>query len=105
MLRPGMAPNIRILIVERHAAVRRALRKRLAATADLDVVAAVQDPAAAMPYLNGSGPDGCTEAPDVILLGLQNGSDEELFDTLAVVRQMVRCPAAVIVLAWKKPVV
>ena len=97
MARLDSAPETRVLIVEKHAAVRRALRKRLSATADLDVLAAVQDPAAAFPYLD---PDGnCAGAPDVILLGLQSGSDEELFATLEIVHQMARCPAAVIVLA------
>jgi DNA-binding NarL/FixJ family response regulator len=94
------AARIKILIVEKHSAVRRALRKRLTATPDLDVIAAVNEPAAALPYLNASGaPGGCINAPDVILLGLQSGPDEELFDTLDIVKQMVRCPAAVIVLA------
>ena len=98
MARLESAPKIRILIVEKHSAVRRALRKRLSATSDLDVVAAVQTPEAALPYLS---PDagGCANAPDVVLLGLQSESDEELSNTLAFVHQMVRCPAAVIVLA------
>jgi CheY-like chemotaxis protein len=97
MVRPESAPKIRVLIVERHMAVRRALRKRLSATADLDVLAAVQDPAAALSYLEHDG--NGTAGPDVILLGLQSGSDEELFATLEIVHQMTRCPAAVIVLA------
>lgn len=97
MTRPESALRTRILIVEKHSAVRRALRKRLSATPDLDVLAAVQDPAAALPYLDRNG--DCTTAPDVVLLGLQSGSDEELFATLGVVRQMARCPTAVIVLA------
>ena len=96
MARPESAPRTKILIVEKHAAVRRALRKRLSATPDLDVLAAVQDPAAALPYLNRSS--DCLAAPDVILLGLQSGSDEELFATLSVVRQMAHCPTAIIVL-------
>ena len=96
MARPESAPRTKILIVEKHAAVRRALRKRLSATPDLDVLAAVQDPAAALPYLSDGN---CVAAPDVILLGLQSGSDEELSATLGVVRQMARCPTAVIILA------
>ena len=97
MIRPESAPKIRVLIVERHVAVRRALRKRLSATPDLDVMAAVADPAAALHYLDYDA--NCTTSPDVILLGLQSGSDEELFATLGIVHQMARCPAAVIVLA------
>ena len=96
MARPESTLRTKILIVEKHAAVRRALRKRLSATPDLDVLAAVQDPAAALPYLNRSS--DCLAAPDVILLGLQSGSDEELFATLSVVRQMAHCPTAIIVL-------
>ena len=97
MVRPESAPKIRVLIVEKHVAVRRALRKRLSATSDLDVLAAVADPAAALPYLDAD--TACVALPDVILLGLQSGSDEELFATLGIVYQMARCSAAVIVLA------
>lgn len=96
MARPESTPKTKILIVEKHSAVRRALRKRLSATPDLDVLAAVQDPTAALPYLSDHN---CVAAPDVVLLGLQSGSDEELFATLGVVRQMARCPTAVIILA------
>ena len=64
MARPESAPRTKILIVEKHAAVRRALRKRLSATPDLDVLAAVQDPAAALPYLNRSS--DCLAAPDAV---------------------------------------
>ena len=56
MIRLESAPKIRVLIVERHMAVRRALRKRLSSTSDLDVLAAVQEPAAALPYLEPDGP-------------------------------------------------
>jgi chemotaxis response regulator CheB len=90
MVRPESAPKIRVLIVEKHVAVRRALRKRLSATSDLDVLAAVADPAAALPYLDADDA-ACTTLPDVILLGLQSGSDEELFATLGIVHQMARC--------------
>lgn len=94
------AAKIKIVIVEKHAAVRRALRKRLSATPHLDVIGAVMEPEAALAFLNPPGaPDNCDGAPDVILLGLQNGPDEELFHTLDIVQQLVRCPAAVIVLA------
>lgn len=99
MARVDNAHRIKVLIVERHSAVRRALRKRLSVTPDLDVVAAVQEPRAAFPYLNGDGANSCTNAPDVILLGLQSGSDDELFDTIEVVHQLARCQAAIIVLA------
>jgi DNA-binding NarL/FixJ family response regulator len=94
------ARKIRVVIVEKHAAVRRALRKRLSASPNLEVIAAVQEPAAALPYLHPTGISGdCPDDPHVIVLGLQKGSDEELYDTIRIVQQMVRCPAAVIVLA------
>ncbi len=94
MIRPQSTPTTSILIVEKHTAVRRALRKRLSATPDLEVLAAVPEPAAAMPYFGGD-----YRAPDVVLLGLHSGSDEELFATLTMVQKMARCSAAVIILA------
>lgn len=93
-------PKIRIVIIEKHAAVRRALRKRLSATPHLEVIASVQDPAEALPFLMpGDNVNGCNGVADVVLWGLQNEPDEQLFKTLEIVRQMVRFPAAVIVLA------
>lgn len=93
-------PKIRIVIVEKHAAVRRALRKRLSATTHLDVIATVQEPAEALPYLMPDDTlNGSHGTADVVLLGLQNEPDEQLFKTIEVVRQMVRYPTAVIVLA------
>ncbi len=93
------APKIGIVIVEKHAAVRQALRKRLSATAHLEVLAAVQEPSEALAYLKP--PESANHCPiaDVVLLGLQNEPDDELFKTLEVVRQMVQHPAAVIALA------
>lgn len=94
------APKIRLIIIEKHPAVRRALRGRLEAAPHLTVVADVSEPAAALPYLiHSDNSEKCGETPDVVLLGLHNGPDEELFDTLKVVRQIARCSAAVIVLA------
>jgi DNA-binding NarL/FixJ family response regulator len=104
LARPDDTTKIRILIVEKHAAVRRALRKRLNAAPHLEVVAAVQEPIAALPLLNpidvvpGEAHDEA-RVPDVVLLGLQNGSDEELFHTLDIVQQMARCSTAIIILA------
>ena len=96
--------KIRVLIVEKHAAVRRALRKRLNAAPHLEVIAAVQEPGAALSLLNPVDTvpgEACDEAcvADIVLLGLQNGSDEELFHTLDIVQQMARCSTAIIVLA------
>ena len=93
-------PKIRIVIVERHAAVRRALRKRLSATPHLDVLAAIQSPMEALTFL--SAPDdanNCGASADVVLLGLQNETDEELFKTIETVKQLSRYSAEIIVLA------
>lgn len=93
-------PKIRILIVEKHAAVRRALSDRLSVTPHFEVVASVGEPSAALPYLNaGNGDVRCPKTPIVVLFGLQNGTDEQLFKTIDVIRQMVCLHAAVIVLA------
>ncbi len=86
------AQKIRVIIVEKHAAVRRALRERLGAAPHLDVIAAVDEPWEALPYLSAA-------SSNVVLLGLQNGSDEILFKTMGYVRQMVGSSAAVIALA------
>jgi DNA-binding NarL/FixJ family response regulator len=100
MARLESRPKIKVLIVEGHAAVRRALRKRLGATSDLEVIAAFPDAAAALVYLANDRLPDCREAlPDVILLGLQSGSDAELYDTLGVVHKMGRYSTAIIVLA------
>lgn len=103
MVAAGEPQKIKILIVEKHAAVRRALRRRLSATPRLEVVGAVADPASALGKLDTPGApevqDVMREEPDVILLGLQNGSDEDLFQTVEAVQRLVRRPAAVVVLA------
>ena len=94
------APKIRIVIVEKHAAVRRALRKRLSVTSHLEVIATLQEPAEALAYLSLPGVStDCSGSADVVLLGLQNESDEEMFNTLENVRKLTRFSAAVIVLA------
>lgn len=97
---PEESPRIRIVIVERHAAVRRALRKRLSATSHLDVIATVQEPAEALPFLTLEDPRcECEKLADVVLFGLQNESDEELFKTVENVRKLTKYSAAVIMLA------
>lgn len=92
-------PKIRIIIVEKHAAVRRALRKRLSAAPHLEVVATVHEPDAALAFLNEPENQSGGQAANVVLIGLQNGPDEELFRTLKTIEQIVRLPAAVIALA------
>lgn len=92
-------PTIRIVIVEKHAAVRRALRKRLSASPRLEVVTAVPEASAALAYLNDPENQNGRCGPNVVLIGLQNGPDEELFRTLKTIEQIVRLPAVVIALA------
>jgi DNA-binding NarL/FixJ family response regulator len=92
-------PKIRIIIVEKHMGVRRALRKRLSATPHLEVVAAFQEPSAALSYLTDPVNHGNGRVGNVVLIGLQNGPDEELFKTLKTIEQIARLPAAVIALA------
>lgn len=97
---PEGGSKIKVLIVEKHNAVRRALRQRLSATPHLEVVADVSDPVLVLPYWSGDERLGspCAQ-PDVILLGIQNGSDEDLFRNLDFVRQMSDLAATIIVLA------
>lgn len=84
--------RIKILIVDRHEAVRRALRIRLSAPAQLEIVGVAADPGEALDHMG-------TLQPDVVIFGLQNGSDEDLFQTAIAVRDMVRETPIVIVLA------
>lgn len=93
-------PKIKVVIVEKHSAVRRALRKRLDATSQLDVVAAFQDPAEALAFLSAEpNSSECKANAYVVLLGLQHETDDELYKTLGAVRILVKSEAAVVVLA------
>lgn len=93
-------PKIRVLIVERHGAVRHALCQRLAASSQLEVMAAVNEPSLAIPYLQQiENLEGKDSPYTVVLLGLHNGTDEELFRTLDIVQQMVRGRVTVVALA------
>lgn len=84
--------RIKILIVDRHEAVRRALRIRLSSPAQLEVVGVAANPDEALNHMS-------ILHPDVVIYGLQNGSDEELFLTAIAVRDMVKETPVVIVLA------
>lgn len=84
--------RIKILIIDRHEAVRRALRIRLSAPVQLDVIGTAADPREALEQMQIS-------QPDVIVFGLQNGSDEDLFQTAIAVRNLVKETPIVIVLA------
>lgn len=84
--------KIKVLIIDRHEAVRRALRIRLSAPAQLEVVGVASEPREALSII-------ISHRPDVIVFGLQNGSDEELFQTAVAVKDMVREAPTIIVLA------
>lgn len=84
---------IKVLIIERHPAVREALCKRLSATPQLEIIEAAANVASALSWI------GPHHEPDVIVLGLQNGSELDLLETVQEVRRLVRHPAAVVALA------
>jgi DNA-binding NarL/FixJ family response regulator len=84
--------KIRILIIDRHEAVRHALRLRLSSPSQLEVVGAASDPAEAISSI-------VSQRPDVIIYGLQNGSDEELYQTAIAIKDMAREAPTIIVLA------
>ena len=84
--------KIRILIIDKHEAVRRALRIRLSVPNHLDVVGTVSDIDTALIQLTSL-------TPDVVILGLQNASNEDLFKTALAVRDIVNESAVVIALA------
>lgn len=96
----GKAPRIRVLIVERHPAVRRALCKRLSVTTQLDVVGSTGDLLSVMDRLSTTDERGDLPlAPDVIVLGIENGNDEQLFEMLRIVRRLTDHETAIVVLA------
>ena len=84
--------RIRVLVIDGHEAVRRALRIRLSAPKQLEVVGVSPDPVAANEQI-------CSRRPDVILLGLHTSSDEELAEMAKAVHDMANRAAYVIVLA------
>lgn len=91
---------IKVLIIEGHPAVRDALYKRLSATPQLTILESVDDVASALSLLDSGGfAMDSRSLPDVIVLGLQNGTDADLLDMLHEVRRLVSHSAAVIVLA------
>ncbi len=83
--------KIKVLIIDNHEAVRRALRIRLSVSPKLDVVGAVANPEAAVSLI-------ADQQPAVILLGLQKTSDEDLYLIAKAVYEMSQYSADVIVL-------
>lgn len=83
--------QIRVLIIDGHEAVRRALRVRLSVPTHLEVIGVSPTPDAAAEQIK-------LRRPDVILLGLHAGSDEELARMAKAVYDMSHQAAVVIVL-------
>ena len=83
--------KIKVLIIDSHEAVRRALHFRLSVSPKLDVVGAVASPEAAAPLIQD-------QQPAVILLGLQKASDDDLYLMAKAVYEMSQYSADVIVL-------
>ena len=82
--------KVRLLIIDEHEAVRRALATRLGSTASIEVVATAQDIHA--PELSHSGNS------DVALLGLKSSSGVDLDMTIGTVERLTRSGTAVIIL-------
>lgn len=83
---------IRVLIIDGHEAVRRALRIRLSVPKHLEVVGVAPEPVAAAEQIR-------SRRPHVILLGLHTSSDEELAKMARAVHEMANEAAYIIVLA------
>jgi DNA-binding NarL/FixJ family response regulator len=88
----GQQVQIRVFIIDRHEAVRRALRVRLSVPQQFEIVGASPNTDAAAKQIQ-------KKQPDVILLGLHTASDEELAHTVNAVQEMASMAAIVIVLA------
>lgn len=84
--------HIRVLIIDGHEAVRRALRIRLSVSPHLEVVGVSPSPDAAAEQIQAL-------KPDVVLLGLHTSSDDELANMTRAVHKMASAATVVIVLA------
>jgi DNA-binding NarL/FixJ family response regulator len=84
--------HIRVLIIDGHEAVRRALRIRLSVTHHLEIVGVCQDPQDAVELI-------LNKRPDVVLLGLHRSSDRELALMARSVHEMSSGGTRVIALA------
>ena len=82
---------IRVLIIDGHEAVRRALRIRLSVPKHLEVVGVAPEPVAAAEQIRN-------RQPHVILLGLHTSSDEELAKMARAVHDMANEASYIIVL-------
>jgi DNA-binding NarL/FixJ family response regulator len=85
-----MRTKIRLLIIEEHRAVRRALETRLRSSPLLEVVGAI--PRLADDFLNGH------QSPDVALLSMKRGSLQSFDRILHLVRRLGERGTAVLIL-------
>jgi AmiR/NasT family two-component response regulator len=83
--------HIRVLVIDRHEGVRRALRMRLSAPEHLDVIGDAADPLDAAEKLR-------LAKPDVVVFGLHRSSEDELARTVRAVHDMAHNVALIIVL-------
>lgn len=93
---------VRVLIIEGHPAVRSALCKRLSATPQLEIVTTVGDVSGALSWMEPQDIDASVavrETPDVIVMGLRNGTDSDMLDMVQEIRSLKRHPAAIVILA------
>lgn len=91
--------RIRVLIVERHPAVRHALFQRLSVQPELDVVGAISSLGDRPEHQRELDAATAEDGIDILILGLQNGTDDELLETLSAVRRLAKKPLSIIVLA------
>ncbi|HEX6386956.1 MAG TPA: response regulator [Anaerolineae bacterium] len=86
-----MKRKIRLLIIEAHVAVSRALEVRLGSSPDIEVVATVG-------HLNQAKSVARTIRPDVILLGLKGSHNGEMRATLRLATELLQQGHNVVVL-------
>ncbi|MBE2199359.1 MAG: response regulator [Anaerolinea sp.] len=84
--------KIRLLIIEEHAAVRRALEIRLRSATRIELLTTTDDLSVGRQAVHQS-------QPDVVLLGCKGSRNEKLFSLIEAVREMVERQTAVIALA------
>ena len=83
--------KVRLLIVEKHTAVRIAVQTRLRSSLKIEGVAAVKDIAEGLLIL-------CDQKPDAALFGLSGNGDHDLDEAIADITYLSQCGVAVIVL-------
>ncbi len=85
-------PKIKVLIIESHPAVQKALTTRLKADPDLDIVGTADDTGVSSHLIR-------KQQPHVVLYGIHNKSDKNIHQTAATIQNMTHNKTSVIVLA------